>query len=79
MAEKKGEKLKVPPHSKLAEQTVLGSVLMDRDAVVAVVEFLRPEHFYEEKHQRIFETVVELYSEREPVDIVSVVERLKKK
>lgn len=72
-------KVKVPPHSLIAEQTVLGSVLLDRDAVVAVVEFLRPEHFYEEKHQQIFETVIDLYQEREPIDVVSVTERLKKK
>ncbi len=72
-------KLKVPPHSLIAEQTVIGSVLLDRDAVVAVVEFLRPEHFYEEKHSQIFETVIDLYQEREPIDVVSVTERLKKK
>lgn len=71
--------LKVPPHSQVAEQSVLGSVLMDRDAVVAVVEFLRPEHFYEEKHQKIFDSVIDLYQEREPIDSVSIAERLKKK
>lgn len=70
--------LKVPPHSAQAEQSVLGSVLLDRDAVIAVVEFLRPEHFYEEKHQKIFEVIVSLYQDREPIDVISVTERLKK-
>jgi replicative DNA helicase len=70
--------LKVPPHSQVAEQSVLGALLLDRDAVVAVVEFLRPEHFYEEKHQQIFEVILDLYQEREPVDVVTVTERLKK-
>ena len=69
---------KVPPHSEDAEKSVLGSILMDRDAVVAVVEFLRPEHFYVEKHKSIFEAVMNLYQEREPIDVVSVSERLKK-
>ncbi len=69
---------KVPPHSLETEQSVLGSLLLDRDAVVAVVEFLRPEHFYEEKHGQIFAAVMELYQEREPVDVVTVTERLKK-
>jgi replicative DNA helicase len=70
--------LKVPPHSEVAEQSVLGALLLDRDAVVAVVEFLRPEHFYGEKHQKIFEVVLDLYQEREPVDVVTVTESLKK-
>ena len=70
---------KVPPHSENAEQSILGALLLDRDAVVAVVEFLMPEHFYLPKHQKIFETIVDLYQEREPVDVVAVTERLKKK
>ena len=70
--------VKVPPHSEVAEQSVLGALLLDRDAVVAVVEFLLPEHFYEEKHQKIFEAVVDLYQQREPVDVVTVTDRLKK-
>ncbi len=70
--------LKVPPHSETAEKSVLGALLLDRDAVVAVVEFLQPEHFYEDKHQKIFRVMVDLYQEREPVDVVTVAERLKK-
>ena len=73
------DNLKVPPHSAEAERSVLGAVLMDRDAVVEVVEFLRPEHFYQDKHQKIFEAVIGLYQNREPVDVVSVSEELKKK
>lgn len=69
-------KLRVPPHSKEAERSVLGSVLLDRDAVVAVVEFLRPEHFYEDRHQKIFRAVIDLYQNREPVDVITVSEKL---
>ena len=71
--------MKVPPHSPEAEQSVIGALLLDRDAVIAVVEFLQPEHFYENKHQEMFSAVVDLYQEREPIDVVSVTERLKKK
>jgi len=71
--------VKVPPHSENAEKSIIGALLMDRDAVVAVVEFLKAEHFYDEKHQKIFEVIVDLYQEREPVDVVSVTERLKKR
>src|SRR3990172_1497601 len=70
--------VKVPPHSETAEKSVLGALMVDRDAVVAVAEFLRPEHFYNEKHQKIFESALALYQDREPVDVVSVGERLKK-
>lgn len=69
---------KVPPNSSVAEQSVLGALLMDRDAVIAVVEFLRPEHFYDEKNKRIYQAIIDLYQEREPVDVVTVNERLKK-
>lgn len=70
--------LKIPPHSEEAEKSVLGALLLDRDAVVAVVEFLRPEHFYDEKHQKIFSVIINLYQDREPVDVVTVTDRLKK-
>lgn len=70
--------VKMPPHSLEAERSVLGACLMDRDAAITVVEFLHPEHFYEGRHQKIYEAIVSLYQEREPVDAIAVGERLKK-
>lgn len=69
---------RVPPHSEEAEISVLGSVLIDRDAIVEVAEFLRPEHFYREAHGKIFEAMLALYEKREPIDVVTVAEQLKK-
>ncbi|OGD51354.1 replicative DNA helicase [Candidatus Beckwithbacteria bacterium RIFCSPHIGHO2_02_FULL_49_13] len=69
---------RVPPHSDEAEKSVLGAVLIDKDAVVAVAQFLKPNHFYRESHGRIFEAVLALYEQREPVDVVTVSEKLKK-
>lgn len=69
---------KIPPHSLEAEVSVLGACLIDRDAVVSVVEVLRPAYFYEEKHGAIFSAIVEMYQDRKPVDIVSVSEELKR-
>ena len=63
---------RVPPHSDEAEKSVLGAVLIDKDAVVAVAQFLKPNHFYRESHGRIFEAVLALYGQREPVDVVTV-------
>jgi len=70
--------VKIPPHSNQAEESVLGSCLIDKDAVVAVAEFLRPEHFYNENNGAIFKAILSLYEERSPVDIVTLAEKLKK-
>lgn len=70
--------VKVPPHSIDAEISVLGALLLDKDAVIAVAEFVAPEHFYDERHRDIFECMVQLYEERTPIDVLTVSERLKK-
>ena len=70
--------LKLPPHSNEAEVSVLGALLLDKEAVTSVAEFLRPDHFYNEKHKDIFECMLELYEDRSPVDVLTVSERLKK-
>ncbi|RJR25487.1 replicative DNA helicase [Candidatus Microgenomates bacterium] len=70
--------LKVPPHSDEAEASVLGAILIDKDAVIAVADFLRDEHFYSEANSRIFKAILDLYEERSPIDIVTLTDRLKK-
>jgi len=69
---------KIPPHDTLAEQSVLGAVLLDKDAVIDVAEFLKPEHFYDERHGKIFEAMLSLFENHEPIDTVTVVAQLKK-
>jgi len=69
---------KVPPHSEEAEVCVLGSILIDKDAIVTVAEFLRPEHFYKEANSLIYKAILDLYEERKPIDIVTLKEKLKK-
>ncbi len=71
--------LKVPPHSLEAEQSVLGAILIDKNAIVEVAGFLRPEHFYENSHTLIFTAMLSLYEKREPIDLVTLREVLKKK
>lgn len=70
--------LKVPPHSADAERSILGAVLLDKDAITKIAEFLKPEHFYQEIHSYIFESVLSLYEKREPIDAVTLSEQLKK-
>lgn len=70
--------LRVPPHSQEAEQSVLGALLLDKDAVIAVAEFLLPDDFYDERNKSIYQAILSLYEERSPVDVLTVTERLKK-
>lgn len=69
---------KVPPHDTQAEQSVLGAMLIDKDAMVDVAEFLRPNHFYHENYGFIFAAMMELYEAHEPIDVVTVTAQLKK-
>ncbi|MEO6351420.1 MAG: replicative DNA helicase, partial [Candidatus Limnocylindrales bacterium] len=69
---------RLPPQSIEAEQSVLGALLIDRDAVVEVAEFLQPQDFYRNHHGTIFGAILELFERREPVDIVTVAETLER-
>ncbi len=69
---------KIPPHSNEAERSVLGAFLIDREAIVRVAEFLRPEHFYDESHQRIYRSVLDLYEAGKPIDLITLSEALKR-
>ena len=69
---------RLPPQSIEAEQSVLGALLIDRDAVIEVAEQLRPEDFYRAHNGTVYGAVLELYERREPVDIVTVSEVLER-
>lgn len=69
---------RLPPQSLEAEQSVLGAILIDRDAVVEVAEFLRPQDFYRQANGRIFAAILDLFEKREPIDIVTVAETLER-
>jgi len=69
---------KVPPHDEIAEASILGAILIDKDAMMAVAEFLRPEHFYKESNGAIFQSMMILYEQHEPIDVVTVTSQLKK-
>lgn len=63
---------KVPPHDLEAEQAVLGSMLTDKDAVIASIETLKPESFYREDNRLIYEAILNLYNNSEPIDIITL-------
>lgn len=70
--------IKVPPHNDEAEASLLGAILIDRDAVIEVVEYLKPEFFYKESHGAIYAAMVSLYEHQEPIDIITLKTQLKK-
>lgn len=71
--------VRIPPHSSEAEESVIGALLLDKDAIVAVAEILAPENFYDDRHSEIFQSCLELYEARIPIDVLTVSERLKKR
>jgi replicative DNA helicase len=73
----KNVKTKIPPSSAESEEAVLGSILIDPDVVSDIMELLTSQDFYLRKHQLIFATMERLFDEGNPVDIVSVTERLR--
>ena len=70
---------RIQPHSIEAEQSVIGSMLMDKDAIVTAMETVHGDDFYDRRYGVMFETMVELYSEGKPVDLVTLQDRLREK
>jgi replicative DNA helicase len=69
----------VPPQAVDVEAAVLGAMMVNPDSVDAAIEILNEKCFYDLKHRSIFEAMLELYSERSPIDMLTVIDRLKQK
>ena len=59
---------RVPPQNLEAEQSVLGSILLDKDALIEVSGWLQPLHFYDERHSTIYENILELFESGLPIE-----------
>src|SRR3990167_9422907 len=70
--------IKVPPHNEEAEQSVLGAMLIDKDAVSIVSELIKPSDFYNDINGIIYAAMLSLYEERKPIDILTLTTQLKK-
>ncbi len=70
---------KVPPHSIEAEQSVLGSILLDQNLLPDIAGRLKSEDFYLEQHREIYEAILDLYEQNQPVDLVTLSEQLTKR
>ena len=69
---------KLPPQAVDLEEAVLGALMLEKDALTAVIEILQVESFYKESHQKIYEAILQLFDNSEPVDILTVTDRLRK-
>lgn len=70
---------RLPPQDIEAEQSVLGSLLIDKDAVVKIADIVSPKDFYRKAHEIIFDAMIGLYTKSEPIDLLTVSSRLKEK
>ncbi len=70
---------KIPPQSIEAEMSLLGSLLIDKEAMLKVADIVKSEDFYKDAHVLIFDTITELYSRSEPLDLLTLSNRLEEK
>ncbi|MDH5596538.1 MAG: replicative DNA helicase [Candidatus Peregrinibacteria bacterium] len=69
----------IPPHNKEAEQSVLGSILIDKDAIIKIVDLLEPGDFYYDSHKLTYEAMLDLYSRHDPIDLLTLANIMEEK
>lgn len=70
---------RIPPHSVESEQSILGSILLDKDAIITVAETINPSDFYKDAHRVIYESMMALNNKNEPIDMVTLTDELRKR
>ncbi len=71
--------LKIPPQNLEAEASILGSLLIDKEAIIKIADSLRPDDFYKDSHGLIYQAILDLFEKHDPIDILSVANRLGEK
>lgn len=69
---------KLPPYAPDLEEVILGAIILDKNAITTVAGFLKPEHFYSDQHLQIYTSILELFTAGDPIDMRSIVARLRK-
>ncbi len=70
---------KIPPQSLEAEMSLLGSILLDKEALIKIADIIQPDDFYKDAHARIFAAILELYTKNEPIDLLTLSTRLEQR
>lgn len=71
------DKSRVPPQNTEAEASLLGSILIDKDAIVKIADIISADDFYDERHGHIFASIKKLYDQHKPIDILTLTDQLK--
>lgn len=69
---------KLPPQALDLEESVLGALMLEKDALTDVIDILKPENFYKDANKEIYKSIIDLFNESEPVDLLTVTSQLKK-
>jgi len=70
---------RVPPQNIEAEMSVLGSLMLDKNAIIKIADLVHPDDFYKDANRLVYETMLELYEQREPIDVLSLSNKLDEK
>ena len=70
---------KIPPQALDLEEAVLGAIMVEKDAVISILDVIKPESFYKEAHQTIYKAIVDLSTQLEPIDLLTVSEELRRR
>lgn len=70
---------RIPPHSIEAEQSVLGAMMINKEAINTAVEIVRPDDFYKEANKEVFQAIISLFNANEPVDLITLTEELRRR
>lgn len=70
---------KIPPQALELEEAVLGAIMLEKDAILQIIDILKPESFYKEEHQKIYQAIIDLTSGNRAIDLLTVTEELRKK
>lgn len=70
---------RIPPHNIEAEQSLLGAILVDPESMIKVADAIRPQDFYKDSHRLVFEGMIELFERHEPIDLLTLGNRLEEK
>jgi replicative DNA helicase len=70
---------KIPPQALEIEEIVLGAIMLEKDAIISIMDILRAECFYKDEHQKIFRAAIDLSTKQQPIDILTITEELRKR
>ena len=70
---------RIPPQNIEAEMSVLGSLMLDKDAIIKIADLVHSDDFYKDANRLIYETMIDLFEEREPIDVLSLSNKLEEK